>query len=319
MEGSDTLIKPQFTEVTRAQSKASIVIQGLSGRGKSGLALMLAYTLADKDWSQVYALDTENRSLNLFEGIATHLGETFGKFKKFDLLRMHGFRPSNYISAKEAAINAGAKAFIQDSITHAWVGADGILQLVTKAEQANSKVNKFNAWGLPEIVFEKDSVYEMIRDPEVHMISTVRLKEKFEMITGEGIKSMGEQQIQMPDLKYEPDLVLDMIHAGNTIGRTPRARVIKSRYAIFAEGETYDFTQELMDQLKDYLAEGADPAVMLEQQRAEFVNEIKHILDSSKSKQTVWAIYKDEFGVTDVPLEEMSLDITRKLLSRLLN
>lgn len=313
------MIKPQFTEVTRAQSKASIVIQGLSGRGKSGLALMLGYVLAGDDWAKVFALDTENKSLNLFEGIASHTGERFGKFKKFDLLRMHGYKPSNYITSKEAAINAGAEVFIQDSISHAWVGAGGILQMVTAAEQANTKVNKFNAWGTPEIVFEKDSIYEMIRDPDIHMISTVRLKEKYEMVTGEGIKSLGEQQIQMPDLKYEPDLVLDMVQSGNTEGRVPRAKVIKSRYAIFAEGETYDFTKELMEQLKNYLAEGADPAEMLEQQRKEFITEIKYILDNSKSKQTVWVIYKEELGVTDVPLEEMPLDVVRKLLSRLLN
>lgn len=313
------MIKPQFNEVTRAQSKASIVIQGLSGRGKSGLALLIAYVLADCDWSQVFALDTENKSLNLFEGIASHLGEKFGKFKKFDLLRIHGYKPSNYITSKEAAIANGAKAFVQDSITHSWTGADGVLQLVSKLEAANSKTNKFNAWGQPEIMYEKDSIYEMIRDPDVHMISTVRLKEKFEMVTGEGVKSLGEQQIQMPDLKYEPDLVLDMVQAGTPEGRVPRARVIKSRYAIFAEGETYDFTKELIEQLRDYLAEGADPAIMMEQQRLEFINEIKHILDNSKSKQTVWAIYKEEFGVTDIPLEEMPLDVVRKLLSRLLN
>ena len=312
------MIKPQYSEVTRAQSKASIVIQGLSGKGKSGLALMLGYVLADRNWADVYALDTENKSLNLFEGIATHLGGSFGKFKKFDLLRIHGYKPSNYNTSKEAAIQNGAKVFIQDSITHAWVGAGGVLQMVTAAEQANARVNKFNAWGTPEVMHEKDSIYEMIRDPNIHMIATVRLKEKFEMITGEGVKSLGEQQIQMPDLKYEPDLVLDMLSAGNTAGRAPKARVIKSRYAIFTEGEVYDFTSDLMDQLKDYLAEGADPAEMLEKQRQEFINEIKHILDNSKSKQTVWNIYKDELGVTDTPLDEMSLDVVRKLLGRLI-
>ena len=313
------MFQPTFSEVTRAQSKASIVIQGLSGKGKSGLALMIGYILADEDWSKVYAGDTENKSLNLFEGIATHTGDRFGKFKKFDLLRLHGYKPSNYIAMKEAAIQNGAKVFIQDSITHAWTGPGGVLQMVSKLEAENSKINKFNAWGQPEVMYEKDSIYEMIRDPEVHMIATVRVKEKFDMKTGEGIKSLGEQQIQMPDLKYEPDLVLDMVHSGTTEGRAPRATVIKSRYAILAEGETYDFTKELIEQLREYLAEGADPAIMMEQQRQEFITEIKHILDSSKSKQTVWTIYKGELGVDNTPLEEMSLEIVRKLLSRLLN
>jgi len=310
--------KPTFSDVTRAQSKASIVVQGLSGRGKSGLALMIGYVLAGDDWSKVYALDTENRSLNLFEGIATHLGDKFGRFKKFDLLKVHGYRPSHYISAKQAAVENGAIVFVQDSISHAWNGPEGVLQLVSKKEAGNPKYNKYNAWGDPEVVFEKDSIYEMIRDPEVHMVSTVRLKEKFELADGK-VNSLGEQQIQMPDLKYEPDLVLDMVHSGNTEGRAPRAKIIKSRYAIFSEGETYDFTREVLEQLRDYLQEGADPAVIREQQRLEFISEIKTVLDGSKSKQTLWTVFKEELGVSDVPLEEMSLDVVRKLLSRLMN
>lgn len=311
-------LQVKFQEVTRAQSKAAIVIQGLSGRGKSGLALMLAYTLADNDWSKVAALDTENRSLNLFEGIATHLGGKFGKFMKFDLLRVHGFKPSHYIAGKEAAITNGARVYVQDSISHAWNGAGGVLQLVSQKERENNKVNKFNAWGDSEVVFEKDSIYEMIRDSNIHMISTVRLKEKFELITGEGIRSLGEQQIQMPDLKYEPDLVLDMVHAGTTTGRAPRAKVIKSRYAIFDEGEVYDFNEDTCIQLRDYLKEGADPTIIQEKQRQEFISEVKHILDNSPSKQAVWTVLKTDLGYPDTPLEEMSLDIVRKLLSRLL-
>lgn len=309
---------PNFTEVSRAQSKASIVIQGLSGKGKSGLALMIGYVLAGGDWSKVYGVDTENRSLNLFEGLTTHVGDTFGKFRKFDLLKTHGYRPSHYLAAKEAAIAAGASVFIEDSITHAWNGPGGVLQMVSKADAENSKINKFNAWGVPEIIYEKDSIFEMIRDSEIHMIATVRLKEKFEMVTGEGIKSLGEQQIMMPDLKYEPDLVLDMVHAGTTAGRPPRAKIIKSRYSIFSEGETYDFTQEILEQLRDYLAEGADPAILMEQQRLEFITEIKQILDGSASKRTAWEIFKGDYGVAGVAIEEIPLDVIRKLLSRLL-
>jgi len=309
---------PQFTEVTRAQSKASVVIQGLSGKGKSGLALMMGLVLADDDWSKVYCLDTENRSLNLFEGLATHTGDKFGKFKKFDLLRVHGYKPSYYIASKEAAKSLGGKVFIQDSITHAWNGTGGVLQMVDQKASANVKVNKYNAWGDAEVVFEKDSLYEMIRDPEIHIICTVRLKEKFELITGQGVKSLGEQQIQMPDLKYEPDLVLDMVHSGTTTGRAPQAVVVKSRYAIFSEGETYEFTREVLEQLRDYLAEGADPAIIMEQQRQEFIAEIKSILDGNASKQTVWQIYKTEMGFETTPLDELPLPVVRKLLSRIL-
>ena len=50
-----------FRDATRQQAKASILIEGLSGRGKSGLALLLGHALAGKDWSKVYAVDIERR------------------------------------------------------------------------------------------------------------------------------------------------------------------------------------------------------------------------------------------------------------------
>lgn len=308
-----------FREATRSQAKASIVIQGLSGKGKSGLALLLAYTLAGADWSKVFANDTENRSLDLFEGIRMNTGDQFGKFKKFDLLSTHGYRPSNYVAIKEAAKQAGAEVFINDSITHCWQGKGGVLQLVAAKEAASTKLNKYNAWGEPEVAAEKDAIYELIRDPEMHMISTVRVKEKFDIVQGEGLKSLGEQQQQMPDLKYEPDLVLDMVQSGNTSGRAPSAKVIKSRYAIFSEGEVYTFDQDTLAALKQYLEEGVDPEILLEQQRQDFIKEIKATLDASPSKLTLWSLLKTEIGHADTPLEEMSLDILRKLLGQLIN
>ena len=86
-----------FRDATRQQAKASILIEGLSGRGKSGLALLLGYALAGKDWSKVYAVDTENKSLDLFEGINMSNGSKCEPFKKVDLLPAHGYAPSNYL------------------------------------------------------------------------------------------------------------------------------------------------------------------------------------------------------------------------------
>ena len=308
---------PEFREVTRAQAKASVVIGGLAGKGKSGLALSMAYVLADEDWSSVCALDTENKSLSLFEGIPSHLGVPFGKFLWYNLQRTHGYRPTHYLAAKEAAIARGAKAFVQDSITHAWTGPGGILQLVNEKEASTRGLNNFSAWGEPEVAHEKNSMYEMIRDLSIHIICTVRMKEKHVQKDSK-ILSLGEQQIQMPDLKYEPDLVLEMVEAGNTRGKAPKAIVRKSRYAIFDEGETYTFNLNTLMQLKEYLAEGADPSVMMEQQRQEFIAEVKSILDSSESKRTVYSVIKDEYGLKDTPLTDFTLEDVRKVLGRLL-
>jgi hypothetical protein len=123
----------------------------------------------------------------------------------------------------------------------------------------------------------------------------------------------------MPDFKYEPDLVLDMVRAGNPNGTTPAARIVKSRYAIFIEGETYDFTEGLISQLVAYLAEGADPAVLKEEQRQELIVAVTELLDNDSSKATMFPILKEQLGVKDVALIDLPLDVIRTLLGILIN
>ena len=246
-----------FRDATRQQAKASILIEGLSGRGKSGLALLLGYALSGKDWTKIFAVDTENKSLDLFEGINMSNGAKCEPFKKVDLLPAHGFAPSNYLLCKENAIAAGGEVIINDSITHMWQQEGGVLDLVSNIQMKDSKrYNNYTAWGAPEVKAEKQAIYNVVRDSRIHVISTVRVKEKFEINSDHTLTSLGEQEQQMPDLKYEPDLVLHMLKAGAMNGTPPTAKVIKSRYAILQEGEVYQFTDAIIDSLIDYLHKG---------------------------------------------------------------
>ena len=68
-----------FHKAERKQCKASILIEGLTGSGKSGLALVLGKALAG-DYKKVFAIDTENGSLPLFSGLNSSSG---GKFEDF--------------------------------------------------------------------------------------------------------------------------------------------------------------------------------------------------------------------------------------------
>lgn len=309
----------QFRDATRAQSKACIVIEGLSGTGKSGLALLLAHAFANDDWQKVFAVDTENKSLDLFEGIRLNDGSVVNPpFKKLDLLASHGYAPTNYLICKENAINMGALAIVNDSLTHMWQMSGGILQRVSAIEKANSKVNKFSAWGTDEIVEEKNAIYDTVRDSRIHIISTVRIKEKHELVDGK-VQSLGEQEIFMPDFKYEPDLVLRMVSPGTDLGIPPVAEVLKTRYSILTKGDTYAFTPELIAQLVAYLNEGADPAVLQEQQRLEYIEAITNVLDTEVSKKTMFPILKEQLGVKDIALTELPLDKVRTLLGMLIN
>lgn len=308
-----------FRDATRQQAKASILIEGLSGRGKSGLALLLGHALAGKDWSKVFAVDTENRSLDLFEGINMSSGAKCEPFKKVDLLPAHGFAPSNYLMCKENAIAAGGEVIINDSITHMWQQEGGVLDIVSNIQLKDSKrYNNYTAWGAPEVKAEKQAIYNVVRDARIHVISTVRVKEKFEINSDHTLTSLGEQEQQMPDLKYEPDLVLQMQKAGAMNGTPPIAKVIKSRYAVLQEGEVYQFTDAIIDSLVDYLHKGTDPKELLEKQRQDYIATISNILKEDVSKKTMFPILKEQQGHKDTKLVDLPLDVLQTLLGSLL-
>ena len=312
---------PVFEEAQRTACKASIMIEGLTGKGKSGLALLLARGLTDS-WEDVFAIDTENKSINLFAGLPCSGGDKFEKFKIGHLTPDIGFKPTNYIAYREAAKQQGAKAVIEDSISHAWQYKGGILDILADLKKSNARYQKdsYAAWGDEAVVKEKNELLQLLRDPDLHIITTVRVKEKMEYGTDEKGKttlvSLGEQQIQQADLKYEPDLVLHMVKPGkvkeNSI-QHPVAKVVKSRYAIFDEGEEYEFTPALIAQLKSYLEEGIDPEILLEQQRQDYITAVKDYLDAHPNAVAIWQVLKKDAGYAETELKDLSLDVIKKL------
>lgn len=313
---------PQFEDAQRVQCKASIEFEGLSGTGKSGAAMLTAKILAGEDWKSVYALDTENRSLRLLVGTPCSDGSKYGSFKVSELTPDIGYAPSNYLAIREAAIQAGAKVFVQDSISHAWQYKGGVLDKVSAAKTSGNKLyakDAYAAWGDADVVAEKNNLLNMIRDERVHVISTVRVKEKMEYTTGQDgktkLESLGEQQIQQADLKYEPDLVLHMLRPGsNRNGKIehPKVRVVKTRYAFLEKDEEYEWTPELILQLKQYLEEGVDPETIFEQQRQEYIEGVKVII-TNPSKKAIAQVLKEDLGYKDTKLAEMPLSAIKQM------
>lgn len=309
-----------FTTAKRQQLKASILIEGLSGSGKSGLALLLGYYLSGEDWNKVFHIDTENESANLFAGIPFSNGANVGEFHVGQLTEDIGFKPSNYLAYRKAAIEAGAETVIEDSISHAWSYKGGVLDMVNQVAARSRSNDKYGAWRDEAVATEKNNLLPLLRDRKCHVIATVRVKERFEYVTGDDgknkLQSLGEQQIQQGELKYEPDLVLHMERAG-TKDSAPIAVVTKSRYAILETGMAYEFTPELCKQLAAYLKEGADPAVLLEEQRQEYIKATKAFLDSHANAKPIWKVIKSEAGFAETALDEIPIDAIKQMYMRL--
>ena len=308
----------KFRKATRQKLKASIMIEGLQGSGKSGLALLIAKALTDS-WDKIYAIDTENRSLDLFEGIKMNTGESFGDFNKVDLTITDGYAPSNYLALRDEAVKDGAEVIIMDSISHMWNRKGGLLDMVAEAQSAG--LDNYRSWGTDKNRKEKELLNDIVRCADAHTITTVRIKEKFGLEYDETkgknkVVSLGEQQIQQDGLKYEPDLVLRMISPGNMDGTNPVVTVLKSRYAILRTGEDYEITAELLKQLREYLDEGVSPDVIIEEQRQELIKQVKEYCNTT-TRKSVWKSLKESSGFTG-KLEDMPMEILKPLLKKLI-
>lgn len=291
----------QIQKAKREKLKASIVCEGLQGSGKSVAALMLGYALAESEATEgqsvddlLGAIDTENRSLNLLVG-RTFDGYKIGEFMKIDF--NDNFSPQNFKLAQEALINAGAKAIIIDSYTHMWAREGGVLDKVSEV-QANSK-NQYTAWGQDEVREGKELIFKLIRNPQAHIVGTVRLKEKHQVAEGKVI-GLGEQQVMQDGFKYEPDLVLRFTGNGNY-------EVMKSRYELLPVGATGVLTMELCRDIAAYLQEGIDPTELFEKQRTDLLNSLKEVISTNATAKMLFdTVMSSEYSgqkVSELPLE----------------
>lgn len=315
----------KMNRASRKKVKASIQLQGLSGMGKSGLALALAYALCG-DWNKIGCIDTENNSLLLYPGTKLHTGDTIPEdsLMHVSLTDETGYAPSTYSEARDMILDNGAEVVIMDSISHMWTRKDGVLDKVSNLT-AKGATDNYRVWGNDEIVAEKNEVFELVRSNKAHVISTVRVKEKFAMVFDEtkgknAVESKGEQQIQQDGLKYEYDLVLNMEAPGHCTGNqvtNPKVTVIKSRYPMFVQDETVEVTPKLLKELHDYLEEGTSVEELEESRRQEYIDAIKAINDSDATKKTLWTNLKNAAGYKDIKLVDLPLDVLKVLYAQL--
>lgn len=178
----------------RSKKKLKILMAGPAGSGKTFSSLLLAHQLT-QNWETVGILDTENGSADLY----SHLGPYACEIMK------PPFDPSRYVKAVQLFQKEGIECMILDSISHAWDGEGGILDIQQKYG------GRFQDWQKTNTHYQ--AFVQAILQSDMHMICTVRKKQDhvIEEVNGKKVvRKVGLKEVQREGLEYEFDVAFDI-------------------------------------------------------------------------------------------------------------
>jgi energy-coupling factor transporter ATP-binding protein EcfA2 len=194
--------KFSFRPAVREQTPLLLGLVGPSGSGKTMSALRLATGIQSVVGGRIAAIDTEARRM-------LHYAERFD----FDYLEFgQPFGGDRYLEAVQAAVDAGAKTVIVDSMSHEHEGPGGHLdyhdQEVKRLLDAGGFKSEFAAqipaWTRPSARRRK-LINGLLQHP-VNMIFCFRAKEKIKLVKRNGKTEpveLGWQAIAGEEFVYE--------------------------------------------------------------------------------------------------------------------
>ena len=193
-----------FKRATKHEAWLRMALAGIAGTGKTWTGLTIATAIAKG--GPIALIDTEHGSASKYADLFT-----------FDVLELSNFHPQNYINAIREAVEAHYSVLIIDSLSHAWNGTGGALELVETtarkvAAQRKKEPNSFNAWG--DVTPLQNKLIDTILASPIHIIATLRTKTEYVVEKDKDGKSVprkvGMAPIQRADVEYEFDLYAEM-------------------------------------------------------------------------------------------------------------
>jgi hypothetical protein len=219
------------------------------GGGKTFSALRFATALGKR----ICVINTESGAVEKYLGLSPD-GVPFD----FDIAEMPDFSPTRYTQLIQEAGRDGYDVIIIDSLSHAWAGSGGALELKDRKGG-----NSFTAW--KDITPMHNAMIEAILRSPAHVIATMRtkvayiLEEQTNSKTGAIIqvpKKVGMEPVQRQGMEYEFDIVADMDNETHTL------KVTKSRCPAVDGVISVKPGAEFIQPVKQWLEEGVpvDPS-----------------------------------------------------------
>lgn len=231
-----------FQKAQRKQAKLRLALAGPSGSGKTYSALLIAQGLAPE--GRIALIDTERGSGELYSDLTDYDAATLAP----------PFTPERYIQLIQEAEQSGYAVLIIDSLSHAWTGEGGVLDMHDKATLASRSGNSFMSWR--EVTPHHNALVDAIIGANLHVIATMRTKTAYDLVDdGKGGKKpikVGLAPVQRDGLEYEFTLVMDLSVDSHI------ATAAKDRTSLF-DGQHFIPSPETGATLRDWLDSGVDP------------------------------------------------------------
>ena len=289
-----------FHKAERKQAKLRLALCGTSGSGKTYSALKIATGLGGK----IAMIDTEQKS-----------GELYANDFKYEVATLSPpFSPNRYIEIIKMAENSGFNVLIIDSLSHAWTGQGGVLEMHDQA--CKTTHNSFAAWR--DVTPHHNALVDAILQSSLHIITTMTTKTAYEVQQNDKGKhvpvKVGLAPIQRDGMEYEFTAVLDLSIDGHI------ATSSKDRTSLF-DGTFFKPSEKTGEQLLEWLNTGVDAEKQSREELEKLEESIvfmkslpqleswgsrnKDIIDMmlADDKQMIRSAYKDKRQKLQVELE----------------
>ena len=236
----------EFRKAERRKAKLRLAITGPAGSGKTYGALLVAFGLEGR----IAMIDTENGS-----------GDLYADLGNYDVCTLQApYTVQKYLEAIKTAENAGYDVIIIDSLSHAWAGEGGLLDMQGRIADSGKK-NSFAAWR--EITPLHNKLVDTLLNSQCHIIATLRSKTDYAPIENERgkmeIRKIGLAPIQRDGIEYEFSTVFDL-------GINHIVNVSKDRTSLF-DGQIFKLSKDTGQVLREWLETGIDYAEIERQKK----------------------------------------------------
>lgn len=266
-----------FRKAARRNVRLRLGIAGTPGSGKTITSLRIGTALLPTPGEgddpnhprfRLAVIDTEHGSAEDYEGAENPDGGVFDydvnrldtmvpnwRVDRLDAPPNGPFSTDNYVDALREAEEAGYFVVVLDSLSHAWNGPGGIMELVDALAAKSNKGNKFTSGWSVATPKQHQLVHAILSYPG-HVIVTMRMKMAYELEQRGGRQvpvKIGLQPIQREGVEYEFTLYAEME------AETHVLRVVKSRCPLLPIGR--EFTEpgaDFAEAIREWLEAGAN-------------------------------------------------------------